>query len=266
MNRTRRIIALLLIILSVTFFTISVVGLGLVWGYNQPLTNRALDKLNGIESDLTSAQQGIQQARTELDSAQAQIDLLQSALDTLGLQGAEDIQKVSDLVSKLESTLLPVVDGVKSGVEGLRDALVKIKTTIESLNNLPLVNINIPGVETLEAGVTELENLQNQIQEGRDRITNISEVTQNTITSLTTGFSELETSLQDLNSQLTVYETKVSDYLTQVNAIQSNLANWIDWASVILTVLLVWLAFSQAALFVLAWSFYKQEDLLRGWR
>lgn len=266
MIRTRRIVALLLILLSVIFFTLSLVGIGLIWGYNQPLTNQFLDKLSSIESDLTSAQQGIQQARSELDSAQAQIDLLQTALDTLGLEGAEDIQRVSDLVAKLENTLLPVVDGVKSGVEGLRDALVKIKTTLESLNNLPLVNINIPGVETVEAGVQELENLQNQIQEGRDRIANISEVTQNTITSLTTGFSTLESSVQSLNSELTIYETKIADYLTQIDGLQANLAGWIDWISVGLSVMLVWLAFSQAALFVLAWSFYKQEDLLRRWR
>jgi hypothetical protein len=37
-------------------------------------------------------------------------------------------------------------------------------------------------------------------------------------------------------------------------------------AATSLIVVFVWLGFSQAALFVLGWSFYRGEDLLGRWR
>jgi len=65
---------------------------------------------------------------------------------------------------------------------------------------------------------------------------------------------------------VTEYETMVTDHRTQLVNLQTNIPKWIDQASIILTVGLLWLAFSQVGLFILAWSFYKGEDLLDRWR
>lgn len=266
MNQTKRIISLILLILSVFFFVVSLAGILLTWVYRPQVTSTAMSRLNAIEADLTTAQVDLRNAKAELESAQQQIDALQSALETLGLRGSEDIQAIGDLVGRLEQNLTPFIGAVAERVEGFREALVQLKETIERLNQLPLVNIDIPGIEQLEEATASLDNIYNQIIEGQEKVKNVSQLTQETVTNLTTGFAELETSAQTLSATLGAYDAKFTAYLAEIDYYQANLPGWINTAAVVLTVLLVWLAFSQAALFILTWSFYKEQDLLRRWR
>lgn len=266
MNQTKRIISLILLIFSGIFLVVSLAGIVLTWVYSGQLSATALTRLDTIETDLRTAQVDLQTAKTELDSAQQQIDTLQSALQTLGLEGAQDIQAIAEVVGKLEDTLVPFISAVADRVEGFRETIVKLKDTIEKLNQLPLVNLEIPGIEQLEEASASLDNLYNQILEGQQKVSDISDLTQETVTSLTTGFAELEQSVQTLSGTLGAYDAKLTAYLVEVDYLQANLPRWFDIAAILLTVLLVWLAFSQVALFILSWSFYKDEDLLKRWR
>ena len=266
MEKTKRVLALILLVLCVIFFFASLAGIVLTWVYSQQFSANALSRFSSIEADLLTAQADLQMAKTELDSTRLQIDALQSALETLGLKGAKDIQAIGDLVGKLEDTLVPFISGVADKVKSFQETIVKLKDTIEKLNQLPLVNLEIPGIEQLEETSTSLENIYSQIVEGRQKVSDVTKLTQETVASLTTGFAELEGSVQTLSATLGAYSAKISTYQAEVNYLQANLPRWINTAAILLTVLLVWLAFSQVALFVLAWSLYKGEDLLKRWR
>jgi chromosome segregation ATPase len=255
-----------LLILSVAFFLASITGIILTWTYNQRLGAEWMDRLDTIESDLRTAQSDLQAAKTELDSVQQQIDALQAALQALGIDGAASLQAIAELVGRLEATLTPFITEVAERVKSLRDAVLRIKETLESLNQLPLVELDIPGVEQLDAAALNLENLQNQIDEGGSRVSEVSQLTQDTVDSLTTGFADLEQSAKNLSESLAGYDAKISAYLLEIDALQANLPRWLDIAAVMLTVLFFWLGFSQIALFALAWSFYSGQDLLIRWR
>jgi len=141
-----------------------------------------------------------------------------------------------------------------------------IKDTLETINELPLVNIQIPGIETIEEGANQLGNLQTQIEEGGGKIEQLSQTTQDTVDSLSTGFAELETSIKSLLVTLDEYELKIEAAQDQLLYLETNLPTWIDTASIILTILLVWLGISQVSLFIIGWSFFKEQDLLASLR
>jgi uncharacterized phage infection (PIP) family protein YhgE len=161
---------------------------------------------------------------------------------------------------------MPVIDSVSGGISTLRDALLSIKGTIEMVNELPLVNIQIPGMEAIEEGATQLESLQNQIEEGGGKIEQLSQTTQNTVDSLSTGFASLETSINALLETLDEYEEKIISTQDQLEYLDANFALWIDLASALLTVILVWLGISQVGLFILGWSLFKGVDLNARWQ
>lgn len=260
-SKTKPIIGLSLLVLSVIFFLVSLGGLIGVWVYNQPLTERALTLVETTSQDLEGAAAAIELSRAELISAQAQIDLLQAILETLGVNAAEDLNRLADIVGKVEDTLTPVLDRVAGGIGVLRDSLLSIKDTLERLNELPLVNIQVPGIEEIEQGAEQLGNLQTQIEEGGGKIEQLSQTTQNTIDSLTTGFAELESSIGILLETLDTYAKKIETTQAQLAYLDENLARWVDWISAALTVILVWLGISQVGLFILGWGFYKGQDL-----
>lgn len=265
-DKTKRILGLFLVILSVIFLLISLGGLIGVWVFNQSLTERVTTSIENTSADLEGAAMAIELSKKELISTQAQIDLLQAILETLGLNAAEDLERLADIVATVENTLMPVIDSVSGGINTLSEALLNIIETIERINELPLVNIQIPGMEAIEEGANQLDNLQTQIEEGGGKIEQLSQTTQDTVDSLTTGFSELESSISALLDTLDVYEVKLQDAQEQLNYLGTNLPIWIDIASVISTMLLIWLGFSQVGLFILGWSFYKSDDLLARWR
>ncbi|MFL7892968.1 MAG: hypothetical protein ACK2UM_02405 [Anaerolineales bacterium] len=257
-----RIIGIALLVLSVIFFLVSLGSLIGVWVYNQPLTERALSLVETTSQDLEGAATAIKLSRAELISAQAQIDLLQAILETLGLNAQEDLNRLADIVGKVENTLTPVLDSVAGAISTLRETLLDIRDTIERINELPLINIQLPGIEGIEQGAEQLGNLQNQIEEGSGKIEQLSQTTQDTVDSLTTGFAELEDSIGILLGTLDEYGQKIETTQEQLSYLDANLAKWIDWISVALTVILAWLGISQVGLFILGWSYYKGQNLV----
>ncbi|MGB3703398.1 MAG: hypothetical protein WA997_19215, partial [Anaerolineales bacterium] len=104
-------------------------------------------------------------------------------------------------------------------------------------------------------------NLQNQIEEGGGKIEQLSQTTQDTVDSLSTGFAKLEESIASLLVTLDEYAEKIESTQEQLTYLETNLPTWIDMISVVLTILLVWLGISQVGLFILGWSYYKGQDL-----
>ena len=146
-------------------------------------------------------------------------------------------------------------------MQDLRDALTSLKETVDRLNQLPLVNLEIPGVEQLEEAAASLGTLQETIEGGGEKVTQASTITQETVTALTTGFAELETSAQNLSAALAGYDAKISAYLVEIDALQASLPRTASLVAASLTILLVWLGVSQVGLFILAWSVYTGKNL-----
>ncbi|MGB5843049.1 MAG: hypothetical protein WBG94_01270 [Anaerolineales bacterium] len=260
-NKIKPIIGLALLILSVIFFLVSLGGLIGIWVYNQPLTERAVTLIETTSQDLEGAAAAIELSKAELISARAQLDLLQAILETLGINAEEDLNRLADIVGRVEDTLSPVLDSVAGGISTLRESLLTIKDTLERINELPLVNIQIPGIDEIEQGAEQLQNLQNQIEEGGGKIEQLSQTTQDTVDSLSTGFAKLEESIASLLVTLDEYAEKIESTQEQLTYLETNLPTWIDMISVVLTILLVWLGISQVGLFILGWSYYKGQDL-----
>ena len=264
--KRNRILALILLILSVFFFLASLVGIAAAWIYNARFTEGALAELGAIGADLALTQQNIQSAQEDLTSAQAQIDIFQTAIDAIGLDALQNTQVLAEVVGKVEGTLTPILDQAAGTVGAFRDRFVAFKEALESLNDLPLVNIEIPGVETIDQIAQNVTELQSQILETKEKVQDVSTLTQETVETFSTGFANWETTIQDNLALLDSYTSKISVYQARVAELQAGIPGWLDWAAVVLTILFVWLAFSQVALFVVAWEFYKGEDLLAHWQ
>ena len=256
------ILGMVLLVLSVIFFLVSLGGLVGIWVYNQPLTERAMTLIQTTSQDLEGAAAAIELSRAELISAQAQLDLLQAIMETLGINAEEDLNRLADIVGRVEDTLSPVLDNVSGAIGTLRDSLLSIKDTLERINELPLVNIEIPGIDSIEQGAGQLQGLQNQIEEGGGKIEQLSQTTQDTVDSLVTGFARLETSIVSLMDTLDEYAEKIEATQDQLGYLEKNLPRWIDYTAALLTVILVWLGISQVGLFVLGWSYYTGQDLV----
>jgi chromosome segregation ATPase len=258
--------SLIVILLCLLFFLISVGGLIAIWVVNEPLTREITVEIEAAQADLADAATTIQTTREELESLQGQIDIFQGILDSLGTDAIQNASLLADVVNRVESNISPLLDRVSNGVNRIQEAFDSIKETISQLNNLPLVSIELPGESVLDTVSESLGNLQQQISDTKSQVESVSQITQDTVDTLTSGFETWEEFISQNKDLLDQYEIKVTAYQARLAYLDIRLPQWIDYASVVLTMLLVWLAISQVGLFILAWQFYKGRDLLARWR
>jgi hypothetical protein len=87
----------------------------------------------------------------------------------------ENAQVVSDVVERVDTTVSPLLNRVEGGIESVREALLSLRERLEALNELPLINIDIPGVEQLDELAATVQGLQDQVAEVRTKIENLSQ-------------------------------------------------------------------------------------------
>ncbi|MEA3438934.1 MAG: hypothetical protein U9R58_01490 [Chloroflexota bacterium] len=262
----KKVVSLLMLVLSVLFFALSVGGVITILVYRQPLSNASLNQLQTTREDLMLVGEDIETIRGQLESALAQINIFQSVLEAVGLDAVENAQIVSDVVTKVEGTITPMLDSVGGGAEKIRETFISVKETIEKLNEIPFVSMEVPGAEIIDGLIQSVENLQTQVDDTKDKVENVSQITQDTVETLRTGFTNWEETIVEYIESLDEYDLTINEYQEQLTYLEENVPRWINIASIALTVLLVWTAFSQVALFVLSWSFYKERDILARWR
>jgi TolA-binding protein len=264
--KIRLSLSLIVIILSCTFFLISLAGLIGIWIANRPLTENILGEINAAQTELTAAETTLQASREDLESLRGQIDIFQGILDNLGTDAIQNTQLIAEVVNRVEGSISPLLERLSGGVSRIREAFDSVKDTVASLNDLPLIEIELPGEEVLNSVSEGLGNLQSQITDTKSKVESVSQVTQDTVDTLTSGFKTWEDFTAQNLALLDQYEDRIAAYQTKLAYLETNAPVWIDLASIVLTVVLVWLAFSQLGVFILAWGFYKGRDLLRRWR
>jgi len=249
-------------ILSIFFFVISCAGIISVWVTNQPLTNTIITEIHIAQEDLDTAASSINSVQEELALLGGQIDIFQSVLDLIGEDAVQATQKVADIVIGVEEKISPLINQAEEGVNTVYDTFQSIKEILETINQLPLINIELPGGETIENLIVKIESLQSDIQDTKASVEQVADTTKALVTTLTTNFENWELFINETQSSLGGYESRIAEYQELLSNLERRLPQWIDIASVLITILLLWMVFSQIGLFLLAWSVYKDEDLI----
>jgi PAS domain-containing protein len=260
-----KIPGILLCVFSGLVFIFSLGAIITAWAANGVVTERLTSEVASIHADLTAIQSALGNARQELETAKQIIDVLQGILQAAGINSESNAQVLTDIVDKVDNTLTPLIDKASGAVGGVQDALQKVKETIDSLNNLPLVNIEIPGLELVENLSSDLETLEGNIDEVNQRVQDITGLTREMIEAGTTGFADLEASVDGMLAMLDEYEPMISDRQAQLTQLLMDIPGWIDWLCVGISLVMLWMAFSQAGLFAIGWSLYNGEFILKNW-
>lgn len=266
MKKSHKIISLILLILSVTFFVFSIAGIIGLWIIKQPMIDSITSEIQMIRSDLNIAEVNLTRVEDELDLLGNQIDIFQSVIETIGDEAINSTQVISDIVTGIEDKISPLLSSAETGVNTLYETFTSIKSALEVLNNLPLVEIEVPGGDTIQGLLEKIETIQGQINTTQDDIENIARTTEELITTLTNNFQNWEQFVDEGLQSITTYKERITYYDQRLAGLEEGIPKWINISSILITLTLLWLAFSQIGLFILAWSFYKNQDLLLRWR
>jgi len=267
MSRAKRIVAVIVMILSVLVLALSVAAVIGAWAINGPVTDSILGILTSVESTVHVADTTISNFSARIDQAQAVVNEIEDRVVALG-QEANPSELVVNLISEIvDRDLQPIIEDMRETIRSIEDLANGIKTTIEALNSLPFVSLQIPALdkvlevaETVSTLSTKVEELQAAIDA---RIAGAIDELVDVVTGITSSIDGL---LSQAQASLAEYSARLAQVEAGVATLKSTIPGMIDALSLALTLLWGWMAISQAGLFVLGLSFYNGRDLLARWR
>lgn len=268
MNTGRRILGIVLMVLTVLLLLLSIGGIAGTWWLNSTLSNGIVRILTSVDNTLEMTDGNLDQLETRLTDARERIDAFEESVATAGQNLAENPVILTTLSERLDVQLEPAITRVRETVQSLRETVVSIQNAIDALNAIPFVSIDekltvrsrlqslTDGLDELNAGVAALRETFRQAREeaASQLVAVVDQVT-----------GQLDGGLATINGTVAEYRSQVNTLRTEAATLRTNLIRWLDVISVVLTIVLLWMFFSQVVVFTLGLSIYRQRNLFARW-
>lgn len=261
----RKIIAYPLIVLSSLFLILSLAGIITVWAYNTSLTEKATKQLGDVDLQLSQIQTDLQGAKSEVERALRIIQSAEDALVSLTQQSRDAKQVLEEVDETLNDQLIPNLATTRTQISQVRTVLEDLRTSIEQLNALPFVNLQISGDELLANIISGVDSLDSEIENVQVLAEQASVFISDTSYLLGGDFESTKQNLQNLLNVLEGYDTQLSNWREQLNGMIQSTPQWIDNASISLTIFFLWFGLSQFGLLLHGLSIRLGDNPLNIW-
>jgi len=243
----RKILSWILIVLSVIFLLLSVIGITAAWIYNEPITREATSRLKNIDNELSQAEVTLETTHMELERALRLVDAAQTALENLATQSSSAESLLDGIKSSLDDRLLPELKTTREKLSAARTTLEELRSLILNVESLPFLNLNFPD-EILTDLIDSANTIDTEIANAEDVAKRASTFVSDTSYLLGGDLTETRDSLQTFLEAVEEYQVKVMEWHEQVADLVDALPVWIDRASIYLTIFLLWFGLSQFGL------------------
>ncbi len=241
----RKIFSNTLIVLSSIFLALSMLGIPLAWVFNEPLTRKALVKLDEIDIELEQAEVTLQTSKIELQRTLRIVNDTEEALNQFTLNDPQGF--FEDVQSTLDEGLVTELETARERLISARDTLEQLRVTLFGLNLVPFLQINVSD-QTLTDLIDSADTLQARIADVSDLAKEASTFLDDASYLLGGDFNETRESLEYFLGEINIYQQKVAGWRKQIAELTESIPVWIDNASLSLTIGLLWFAFSQFGL------------------
>ncbi len=258
----RKILSWTLIVLSVILLLLSLVGIGAIWIYKEPLTRQVVTRLQAIDAELAQAQTTLQSSQAELERTLRIVDAAQQALSKLAQQSTSAKSLFDNIQSTLNDQLLPDLKTTRERIGSARATLESLKSALEGVSNfIPSVDLKGPDqiltnlIDSTNSLDSEIANVEGIAQQASTFVSDTSYL-------LGGDFTQTRTSLENFLTATKDYQKKVTDWRTQVKQLIEMTPVWIDRASISLTIFLLWFGLSQFGLLLHGLSLRRGDNPL----
>lgn len=259
----RRIFTAFLIYFSALLILLSAAGIALLWVNNAHLKRASVRRAEAVDAELVQAQTAIRNARTELERTLRIVEGAEKSLASLKDQTDEAKKLFDQFSNTLENNVLPGLETTKGGIGQVRSTLENLRATLQKINDLPILNLELPGDQFLANLINGVDSLNAQITGMQELVHRAEVFTSDTSYLLGGDLTETKQHIHELLDAVIEYDGKVTGWHTQTRQIITSLPGWIDRASIILTLFLLWFGFSQFGLLLHGLTLRQGGDPLR---
>ena len=257
MEVLKRILGIVSIIISVILIIACLAGVFFSWSINTPITNAITGVLTGFERVLTVADNSIERVNTKLFEAQTNIDTIEENVETAGEMLSENSIVYEVLDRTVGDELFPKIAAASDTVIAIRDSVISFNEILESLNDIPFVEVPTL-TEELDSAAESMAAVQSDAEEFRTELYAIKEeAISKPVTAITDRTTRISDELEATQQNLSNTQANINENIDSISSIKARVAGVIDLTSAALSFVFLWLAFGQVSLIVLAWNSLK---------
>ena len=254
---TRKIIAGMLIGVSAIMLGLSMAGIILIWTYKGPLVQVTTARLQAINTELGQAHTALQKAEVELERTLRAVDAAEQSMAALKAEFVQVKELFGGVNGTLETQLLPGLKATRAQIEQAKASLLGLQTSLQNLNSLPGLNLNLPGEQVLTNLITGADTLDTQIAQVESMVKQASTFMGDASYLLGGDFTETKTNLQNFLVVVRDYDQKLTGWQDQLTTLIGALPGWVQGTSLTLTIFLAWFGFSQVGLMLHGLNLWK---------
>ena len=261
METSKRIVAVMVMVISVVMLLLSLSGIAGAWILRAQMSRDLVGILTAAESRAMMMQQGLDRLDTAFTQARDLVAAVEQDVQAFGADLEQNRPLLTAIADRLGLDFAPLVDSAREIMTTVREAVAALNRAVEAINAIPFVSVPVPDLDAprrlsqdVEDFRTEVRNLRTAIEERR------SEIIQGTVSIITTPTTQMGAALSDMQASVSGYNQELSAVLERLSILQSTIRRGLTWAAVILTLVLLWIALSQVALVVLTWRAFSDRD------
>ncbi len=254
----KRILAGLVIFLSVLGLFLCLVGILAVWQINRSLTDSLTGLLSQTDTALIFTQGELADIDSTLIAVQGSVTSIDQTIRQAGDQLAENSPTMRVISNTIGVELAPKIRTTAEVISTIRGTIISVNSTLTTANSIPFVSVPTLPMEQLaavdqqmQAIVTTVDGLVLTIHEFE---TGVIEQSVSVITAQTEEINHL---VEQVRTPIGNFNTTLLKVESGVTAAEEKIPALIDWASVLLTLLFLWFGLAQVGLLYLGWYYWK---------
>jgi len=263
----KRIVALILMIVSMVLALLLVVGIVGVWVVRGDATTAVTALSQGIEQGLTITLDRLSRLDGQLVQAGTRTQELQQNAARVGDNAAENQTVLTLIQQTVGDELVPLIERTQESVSAVADLVRSANQSVQALNALPFVSIEVPGSEQLRNLSARSDELQAAAQDLRTQVKQTSAaLTQKTIETVTRSVQQLSIVLGEAHTAVTELTARLTTVQGLLSLAVSRILYLINLGVWVLTVTMLLLGLGQVSLFLHGYALYTGRDPLARWR
>ena len=261
MSTFKRILAWILIVVTVLGILVCSLGIAGSWMINDSITQEVLGLLSRAETALSRVEDTLTLADAQLKDASSAIATVQEAVAKLGDRIEENSPVLDRIAQILKEELGPAANRIRDAFVRIEERVQAVNNAIETLNALPGIQLASLDLQ-LEGPKERVGLVVDAVQQLQQSVADFRAGIVQSMTPFMERLDRIAGFLNRLDEEVNTYLEQVNDLQVAVASATVNIPSLIDRITLILTFVFLWVILAQLALFLVARVYLKTGRLV----
>lgn len=253
MNTFRKVLAVLLMILTVIGTLVCAAFLVGAWAINTPVTNAATGSILLVENFVGLAEQVTGQIDDNLELMLGEVQEIEKSL--VEMEDDRKAQISSNIQSRLDNLFGPLLAKSAAVIDPLSNGATALNRSLRLASLLPGVDIP-PVAEKLDSISGRLTELSEQIDSLQQAISDVN-FDGSRVLAVVSAITE---KIKAVEQEVSRYEAGMELTLRAAQELRARIPGWVDLFSIVISLLAILLGAGQVSLFVHARHWHKEAS------